>query len=162
MSYFTELFVDPSFMGALLGAIITGFIALSLFFFQMKNEKKRKYEHYNKVYVEMKKNLEFASDGIMMFEGFVYGLPDDDSGLMICQSAFTVVLEELENVKREDIPYEVFNVFVKVKTSLRSIKMCSNIYLDNKDLGFMKERFINDVKEFRENNEKYNSHFSIK
>lgn len=57
MEYIIELLSDPGFMGALLGSIITGVIAISVFIFQVIHTNKLQERESNKLFIKAVKTF---------------------------------------------------------------------------------------------------------
>lgn len=147
-------------MGALLGAIITGLIAMSVFYLQKRNADKKESEHYKKVFAELQKKLNLTSKSSKIFKDLVLKSEFENDQLKVCNASFVIVSDLLEKVEVKDIPYEIYSDFYDLKDSLTTIKLCSGIYIEIKSLAFLKEDLLDDVDRFNRSLEKLENFYN--
>lgn len=151
--------MDSSFMGALLGAIITGLIAMSVFYLQKRNFDKKESEHYKKVFAELQKNLHLTGESSKIFKGLVSKGEFKENTMKVCNASFVLVSDLIEKVEVKDVPYEIYSDFFNLKDSLRTIKLCSEIYIEIKSLDFLREELLSDVGRFNKSLEKLENYY---
>lgn len=147
-------------MGAFLGAIITGLIAMSVFYLQHRNNAKKESEHYKKVFAELKKNLNLTGKSAEIFKDLVLNNDFENDDLKVCHANFFLVSALLEKVEVKDIPYEIYSVFYDLKDSLATIKLCSELYIEVKSLTFLRDDLLSDVNRFNKNLEKLENYYN--
>lgn len=138
-------------MGALLGAMITGLIAISVFYFQNAKEEKSKKEHYKKIYDEIRKNLSLVKQSSDIFKKCIVNHEFNEDEMSVCKVAFNLVSKQLYKIEVKDIPYEIHSNFINLKDSLETIKLCCDIYMDIKELSFLEEELLADIERYKEN-----------
>lgn len=116
--YFLNLFSEPGFMGALLGALLSSVVALVILFLQIRSNKRL---HLKKEYGEYYKN---ASILILLLENFMNKLSEnsieklvniDDSLIQSCLDSINELLDYINSIKQEDILPDIYIHFNIVK-----------------------------------------------
>lgn len=159
MRYFKDLLLDPSFMGALLGAIITGLIAMSVFYLQKRNSDNKEHEHYKKIFAGLQKNLNLANNSSRIFKSMVVSNEFEHDTMNVCNASFIGVSELLEEIEVKDIPYKIYFDFFEIKDALTTIKLCSGIYIETKSLAFLREDLFDNVERFNRSLEKLEKYY---
>lgn len=158
--YFSKLFLNPSFTGALLGALITGMISLTVFKLDKRNIKLSEFQHYEKVYNGIKRNLNLVKKYSLTFKEIVIEEKDyHENELEVLNKMFYFVSHGLEKIDIKDIPYDIHINFTELKDSLQTIKLCSEIFVDVGSLSFLKEDFIKDIDRFIVNLNEFEKYF---
>lgn len=159
--YFTQLFLNPSFTGALLGALITGMISLIVFKLEKRSATLSQKQHYEKVYIGIKRNLNLVKEYSSRFKEIVVGDTEyHENELEVLNKMFYFVSQELDKIDIKDIPYKVHVNFTELKDSLQTIKLCSGIYTEVGALSFLEEDFLNDIERFIKNLNQVEKYFN--
>ncbi|CDQ21218.1 hypothetical protein SAMN05192559_1066 [Halobacillus karajensis] len=163
IGYFIELVSNPSFMGALLGAVTTGMISILVFKWEKRSEKVKEQQHYKKLYSENRKNLNLAKTYSQEYKEVVQGKKGClDIHLEVMGALFKMVIKEIERIGISNIPYDVHNNFVEMRDSLRTISLCADIFHEVGALSNLEEEFTEDVNRYKRNLEAIEAYFNEK
>lgn len=142
--YWCNLFSDPSFMGALLGALITGMISIVVFKLSKREKSISEKQEFEKIFLEYKENLMFLikmlSESIKIDEG-IYEERDFKSIHMYTK----LVRKELEAINLKDVPYKIHEEFAGLKDALRTADVCTNIISDTGSLILLNDELKSSV-----------------
>lgn len=156
----TQLLLNPSFAGALLGALLTGMISLILFKLEKRNVTLGQKQHYEKVYIGIKRNLKLVKEYSSTYKNIIVGEQEYlKNELEVLNKMFYLVSLELDKIDIKDIPFNVHVNFTELKDALRTIKLCSEIFMEVKSLAFLEKEFLNDIERFIYNLNEFEKYF---
>lgn len=150
--YLSGLFTDPSFMGALFGAVITGMISIVVFKMQKAKENVLEKQQFEKIYNQNKRNLTFLNDSLSKTESEVKKDEYPDSKEVEVLKHYTkAVRTEIEAIDIKEVPYEIHENFADLKDALTTIELCTGILFETKVLGFLKNEYLSSIKQYDDN-----------
>lgn len=137
-------------MGALLGALITGGIAISVFLYQNYLEKKKEKEHHKKVYYNIRKPLKLISDSIpTLQEKLSEELIFNASEILTYKNLFDIASKLIDGVEAKDMPIDLLESYLKIKDSIDGFKIYISAIEERQKLnGFFKQEFLDDIEVF--------------
>lgn len=159
--YLTEVLLDPSFAGALCGALITGGIALFLYTHENRRAKSLQKQQYAKVFIKIEKHLQLTKDAAIQYKKIIIGERKyEENELLIFNKLFESVSLELDEIDTKDIPYSIHVNFNELTDALTTIKLLSGIFMEVGSVGDYKKELIEDIERYLKNLNQYIEYFN--
>lgn len=147
-------------MGALFGAVITGMITLTIFKLEQRKETNKVVAYHKKRYKEIEVNLECAIVNSLELQSIIEnGSPYMENQLSRIVNGLIVTQEKIKYISVNDIPDEIHDKFLELKSALDGIRIIGNVYDKIEIHPEMLKGFSRDVSTLIENKKIINNHF---
>ncbi|MYL65437.1 hypothetical protein GLW07_18930 [Bacillus hwajinpoensis] len=155
----TTIVADPSFLGALLGAIITGLIAIRVMWLQTNYDKKKKLKEDNRNFLKVLTLIESKGRSFYSLGKNIVDLNYDENHITLGSlESMEKIRQAISMVDHNHVPQEYYEDFINfqsfLETLLKNIKAGINKEHGSEGNSEMLETFNNDINSFVETKQK--------